>query len=105
MAFNLNLPEYQPYKRMGQTCQLKDIMEFHINWPKLVTASTLTNRDLIMRYMRSDDIDRVVELWKNVYPEAYGSTHQIVFDVLILCQQQCQCLYLNSRCLNLFFER
>ena len=23
---------------------------------------------------------RVVELWKNVYPEVYGSTHQFVFD-------------------------
>jgi len=80
MKFNLNLSEYQPYKTMGQSCQLKDIMEFHINWPKLVPENTLTNRDLIMRYMRGNDINRVVELWKNVYPEAYGSTHQFVFD-------------------------
>jgi len=80
MTFNLSLSEYQPYKTMGQSCQLKDIMEFHINWPKLVTASTLTNSDLIMRYIRNNDIDRVIELWKDVYPEAYGSTHQFVFD-------------------------
>ena len=80
MNFNLNFSEYQPYKTMGQSCQLKDIMEFHINWPELVTASTLTKRDLIMRYMYGNDIDRVVELWKNVYPEVYGSTHQFVFD-------------------------
>ena len=80
MTFDLNLSEYQPYKTMGQSCQLKDIMEFHINWPKLVTASTLTNSNLIMRYMRNNDIDRVIELWKDVYPEAYGSTHQFVFD-------------------------
>ena len=59
MTFNLNLSEYQPYKTMGQSCQLKDIMEFHINWPELVTASTLTERGLIMRYMRSSDIDRL----------------------------------------------
>ncbi len=80
MKFDLNLSEYQPYKTMGQSCQLKDIMEFHINWPKLATASTLTNSDLNMRYMYGKDIDKVVELWKNVYPEAYGSTHQFVFD-------------------------
>jgi hypothetical protein len=30
--------------------------------------------------MYTDDVDRVVELWRNVYPEAYGSTHQVVFD-------------------------
>jgi len=80
MKFNLNLSEYQPYKTMGQSCQLKDIMEYHIYWPELVTASTLTNSDLIMRYMSGNDINKVVELWKNVYPEAYGSTHQFVFD-------------------------
>ena len=33
-----------------------------------------------MRYMSGNDIDAVIELWKDVYPEAYGSTHQIVFD-------------------------
>ena len=80
MAFNLNLSEYQPYKTMGQSCQLKDIMEFDINWPELGTTSKLANRDLIMRYMRGNEIDKVVELWKDVYPEAYGSTHQFVFD-------------------------
>jgi len=30
MKFNLNLSEYQPYKTMGRSCQLKDIMEYHI---------------------------------------------------------------------------
>jgi len=80
MKFDLNLSEYQPYKTMGRSCQLKDIMEYHIYWPELVAASTLTNSDLIMRYMRGNDINKVVELWKNVYPEAYGSTHQFVFD-------------------------
>lgn len=80
MEINLNLSEYQPYKTMGKSCQLKDIMEFHINWPKLVTATNLKNSELTMRYMGGSDIDRVVELWKNVYPEAYGSTHQFVFD-------------------------
>ena len=74
-----NLSEYQPYKKMGQSCQLKDIAEFHIHWPKLTTASNLTNNDLMMRYMCGNDIDEVVELWKNVYSEAYGSTHQFVF--------------------------
>jgi hypothetical protein len=75
-----NLSEYQPYKKMGKSCQLKDIAEFHIHWPKLTTASNLTKNDLIMRYMCGHDIDEVVELWKNVYPEAHGSTHQFIFD-------------------------
>ncbi len=80
MKVSLDLSEYQPYKQIGQSCQLKDIAEFQINWPKLVSAKDLTNRGLIIRYMRGNEIDRVVELWKDVYPEVYGSTHQFVFD-------------------------
>jgi len=80
MSFNLNVSELQSYKKMEQSCQLKNITDFHVNWPELETGSTLKSRDLVMRYMRGDDIERVVELWKNVYPEAYGSTHQFVFD-------------------------
>ncbi len=80
MAFFLDLSESQPYKTMGQSCQLKDITEFHVSWPKLVTAADLKDSDFIWRYMYVNDIERVVELWKNVYPEAYGSTHQFVFD-------------------------
>ena len=75
-----NLSEYQPYKKMGQSCQLKDIAEFQVNWPKFSTLKNLKNTDLSMRYMCGNDIDEVVQLWKNVYPEAYGSTHQFVFD-------------------------
>ena len=77
---SINLSGYKPYKKMGQSCQLKDIAEFHIHWPKLKTAGSLANRNVIMHYMRGNDIDEVVELWKNIYPEAYGSTHQFVFE-------------------------
>ena len=80
MTLNLNLSEYQPYKKIGQSCQLRDIAKFQINWPKLTTANNLKNNDLSMRYMCGNDIDEVVQLWKNVYPEAYGSTHQFVFN-------------------------
>jgi len=76
----INLSEYQPYKKMGQSCQLKDIADFQVNWPKLTLAKSLINSGLSMRYMCGNDINEVVELWKDVYPEAYGSTHQFVFD-------------------------
>ena len=76
----LDLSEYQPYIKMGQSCQLKDIDEFQVNWPKLATANNLKKNNLMMRYMGENDIDEVVALWKIVYPEAYGSTHQFVFN-------------------------
>ena len=76
----LNLSEHRPYKKMGRSCQLKDIDEFRVNWPKLTTANNLKKDDLMMRYICENDVDEVVELWKNVYPEAYGSAHQFVFD-------------------------
>ncbi|MBW1816410.1 MAG: hypothetical protein JRJ60_04545 [Deltaproteobacteria bacterium] len=80
MAFTLNLSGYGPYKAMGQSCQLKDIGEFHVKWPKLAGTNNFSNSDLSMRYMGGKDVQEVVELWKDVYPEAYGSTHQFVFD-------------------------
>lgn len=80
MALKLNVSGLTPYKKMGASCQLKDIAEFRVLWPKLTTASNLSRKELVMRYMRGNDIDAVIELWKDVYPEAYGSTHQIVFD-------------------------
>ena len=80
MAFQVDLSGHKPYKLMGQSCRLKDISEFRVNWPKLVTADELAHANLLMRYMRRSDIDEVVELWKNMYPEVYGSTHQFVFD-------------------------
>jgi len=59
---------------------LKNIAEFHVSWPKLATNAGLEDSNFIMRYMYGSEIERVVELWKNVYPEVYGSTHQFVFD-------------------------
>lgn len=80
MTVKLNVSGLTPYNKMGASCQLKDIAEFRVLWPKLTTASNLSKKELVMRYMRGNDIDAVIELWKDVYPEAYGSTHQIVFD-------------------------
>jgi hypothetical protein len=76
----LDLAGCRPYKTMGQSCGLKDIAEFQVRWPRLTTSDDLKNDDLQMRYLRAVDVDRVVELWKNVYPEVYGSTHEFVFD-------------------------
>ena len=80
MTFKLNVSGLTPFKKMGTSCQLKNIAEFQVLWPKLTTASNLSKKELVMRYMRGNDIDAVIELWKDIYPEAYGSTHQIVFD-------------------------
>ena len=41
----LDLSGYQPYKKMGQSYQLKDIAEFDINWPKMTTTN---NWDLVV---------------------------------------------------------
>ena len=80
MTFKLNVSGLTPYKKMGTSCELKNIDEFRVPWPKLTATSDMSKKELVMRYMRGDEIDAVIELWKNVYPEVYGSTHQIVFD-------------------------
>ncbi len=34
---NSSMTENKPYKKMGLSCQLRDLSEFHIHWPKLET--------------------------------------------------------------------
>jgi hypothetical protein len=91
MSFTLDLSGYGRYKPMGQSCELKDIREFCVKWPKLAGAGTFSKKGLRMRYIRTGDIPEVVELWKDIYPEAYGSTHQFVFDQK--CYRACEVHY------------
>ena len=44
MTFKLNVSDLTPYKKMGASCQLKDIAEFRVLWPKLTTASNLSKK-------------------------------------------------------------
>jgi len=80
MAIKVDLSGHEPYKAMGESCRLRDIEEFRVRWPRLVIADELAGTGYLMRYIRRDDADALVEIWKNVYPEAYGSTHQFVLD-------------------------
>ncbi len=80
MALKFDLSAYRPYKQMGDSCELKDIAEFQLSWPKLIMDDKLNADEYNLRYMSANDIDEVIGLWKNVYPEVYGSTHQFVFD-------------------------
>ncbi len=80
MALKLDMSAYQPYRPMGQSCELRDIKEFQISWPKIKMDDQMKVKNCSLRYMSAKDVDEVIELWKNVYPEVYGSTHQFVFD-------------------------
>jgi len=76
----LDMRGCRPYRSMGRSCELKEIDEFQVRWPSLSASDDLTNDDLRLRYLRGGDVDEALELWKNVYPEVYGSTHEFVFD-------------------------
>lgn len=76
----LDLSGYRPFREMGRSCELRDIQEFRIHWPELITEESLRRDDMLMRYIRGTDVEDVVKFWKKVYPEVYGSTHQFVFD-------------------------
>jgi hypothetical protein len=44
ITFKLNVSGLTPYKKMGASCQLENIAEFQILWPKLTTASNLSKK-------------------------------------------------------------
>ncbi len=76
----LDMAGCRPYRAMGRSCELKEIAAFQLRWPQLIASDELRGEALRMRYLRGGDVDGAIELWKNVYPEVYGSTHEFVFD-------------------------
>lgn len=65
---------YHPYQKMGASCELREIGDKRVVWPKIVRE--YTDKSFRFRPMGKADIAEVVELWRASYPEVYGSIHE-----------------------------
>ena len=73
----LDMSSYRPYKNMGNYCELREIADKKVIWPRIDQWDP-DNPDLRLRAITHDDIEAVTELWRASYPEVYGSIHEWV---------------------------
>ncbi len=75
----INMTPYQPYRKMGKTCELREIGDKKVIWP-LVDRIDADNPNFRLRAITRNDVDAVAELWRASYPEVYGSVHEWILD-------------------------
>ncbi len=73
----LDMTPYQPYRRMGATCLTRPIREKRVVW---VQPPPRLSRDgrFLGRVPRLADLPAAAELWRQAYPEIYGSAHDFL---------------------------
>ena len=71
----IDMTPYQPYKKIGKSCDLRNTTDKRIIWP-LIDHVDPKEPDFCLRTIRHNDIEAVAELWRASYPEVYGSVHE-----------------------------
>jgi len=75
----IDMTPYQPYAKMGSTCELREMGNKKVVWP-LVDHIDLDNPNFRLRTITHSDLDEVAALWRASYPEVYGSVHEWILD-------------------------
>ena len=72
---DIDMSQYQPYREMGHSCELREIVDKKIVWP-MIDNRDLNNSHFKTRIVTRNDVEEVAELWRTSYPEVYGSVHE-----------------------------
>jgi hypothetical protein len=70
----INIDNYKPYKKMGQTCETREISEKKIIWPYF--EREIYDGSYKIRMLKESEVDEIAELWRISYPELYGSSNR-----------------------------
>ena len=73
----LDMTPYTPFRPMGQSCQTRPIREKTVRWVKPEPRET-RDRRFVGRLLAQEDIEAAAELWRQAYPELYGSSHEFM---------------------------
>lgn len=76
---HLNMTPYQPYKGIGKSCELRNLTDKRVVWPRIEYMDP-KEPNFRLRTVTRNDIEEVVELWRTAYPEVYGSVHEWILD-------------------------
>ncbi len=75
----IDMNPYQPYRKMGNSCELREVADKKVVWPLIDHMDTATP-NFRLRTITRNDLDAVAELWRISYPEVYGSVHEWILD-------------------------
>jgi hypothetical protein len=75
----IDMTPYQPYKKMGKSCELRKIIDKRVVWP-LINYMDPNEPNFRLRAITRKDIEEVAKLWRASYPEVYGSVHEWILD-------------------------
>jgi GNAT superfamily N-acetyltransferase len=73
----LDMSAYRLYRPMGQSCLTRPIREKRVRWIKPAPEKVLQGRFMV-RPLSRPDIEAAAELWRQAYPEVYGSSHDFL---------------------------
>jgi hypothetical protein len=73
----LDMSPYRPYRRMGQSCLTRPIGEKVVRWVQPEPREHLEGR-FVGRALSRKDVEAAAELWRQAYPELYGSVHDFM---------------------------
>ncbi len=71
----LDMTPYRPYRKIGTSCDLREIRNKKVVWP-LIDYCDSDYPNFRLRIIALKDINAVAELWRNAYPDVYGSVHE-----------------------------
>ena len=73
----LDMTPYRPYRPMGRSCLSRPIRDKQVIWVK-PEPRTSTDGRFVARPLQSDEITAAAALWRQAYPEVYGSEHEFI---------------------------
>ncbi len=73
----LDMTPYRPFRPMGKTCRTRPIRDKRLVWVRPEPRPTRDGR-FLGRVLRERDLAAAAELWRQAYPEIYGSPHDFL---------------------------
>lgn len=73
----LDMSRYQLFRPMGRSCRRRPIGDKKVRW---ILPEPLRSRDgrFLVRPLRAAEVEAAAELWRQAYPEVYGSIHDFI---------------------------
>ncbi len=73
----LDMTQYHPFRPMGQHCRTRPISDKRVSWMRPQPWETRDGR-FAGRLLLRGDFEDAAELWRQAYPELYGSVHDFM---------------------------
>ena len=73
----LDMSPYQPFRAMGHSCRTRPIREKTVRWVQPEPRESRDGR-FVVRPLARADLEGAAELWRQAYPELYGSSHDFM---------------------------